>query len=213
MIELVIGLLLFLGTHSLRIVAEDWRAGLISRLGEKKFKGLVSVASLIGFILIIHGYGVARLTPQVLWVPPVATRHAAALLMLFAMIFLVASYIPVNQIKARLRHPMVISVKVWSVAHLLANGMAADVLLFGSFLLWAVFDFRAARQRDRMGAIQTSTTIDTAAGSSSVPASNVALKPATVRGTVMAIVLGTALWVGFVAYLHLKLFGVSPLGL
>ena len=213
MIELLIGLLLFLSTHSLRIVAEDWRTGLISRLGEKKFKGLVSVASLIGFILIIHGYGVARLTPQILWVPPIATRHVAALLMLFAMIFLVASYIPGNQIKARLRHPMVISVKVWSVAHLLANGMAADVLLFGSFLLWAVFDFRAARQRDRMGAIQTSTTIDTAAGSSSVPASNVALKPATVRGTVMAIVLGTALWVGFVAYLHLKLFGVSPLGL
>lgn len=213
MIELLIGLLLFLGTHSLRIVAEDWRVGLISRLGEKKFKGLVSVASLIGFILIIHGYGVARLTPQILWVPPVATRHVAALLMLFAMIFLIASYIPGNHIKARLRHPMVISVKVWSVAHLLANGMAADVLLFGSFLLWAVFDFRAARQRDRMGAIQTSTTIDTAAGSSSVPASNVALKPATVRGTVMAIVLGTALWVGFVAYLHLKLFGVSPLGL
>ena len=213
MIELLIGLLLFLGTHSLRIVAEDWRVGLISRLGEKKFKGLVSVASLIGFILIIHGYGVARLTPQILWVPPVATRHVAALLMLFAMIFLVASYIPGNHIKARLRHPMVISVKVWSVAHLLANGMAADVLLFGSFLLWAVFDFRAARQRDRMVAIQTSTTIDTAAGPSSVPASNVALKPATVRGTVMAIVLGTALWVGFVAYLHLKLFGVSPLGL
>ena len=213
MIELLIGLLLFLGTHSLRIVAEDWRVGLISRLGEKKFKGLVSVASLIGFILIIHGYGVARLTPQILWVPPIATRHVAALLMLFAMIFLVASYIPGNHIKARLRHPMVISVKVWSVAHLLANGMAADILLFGSFLLWAVFDFRAARQRDRMGAIQTSTTIDTAAGSSSVPASNVALKPATVRGTVMAIVLGTALWVGFVAYLHLKLFGVSPLGL
>ncbi|NBS95970.1 MAG: protein NrnU [Betaproteobacteria bacterium] len=213
MIELLIGLLLFLGTHSLRIVAEDWRVGLISTLGDKKFKGLVSVASLIGFILIIHGYGVARLTPQILWVPPVATRHVAALLMLFAMIFLVASYIPGNHIKARLRHPMVISVKVWSVAHLLANGMAADVLLFGSFLLWAVFDFRAARQRDRMGAIQTSTTIDTAAGSSSVPASNVALKPATVRGTVMAIVLGTALWVGFVAYLHLKLFGVSPLGL
>ncbi len=213
MIELLIGLLLFLGTHSLRIVAEDWRVGLISRLGEKKFKGLVSVASLIGFILIIHGYGVARLTPQILWVPPVATRHVAALLMLFAMIFLVASYIPGNHIKARLRHPMVISVKVWSVAHLLANGMAADVLLFGSFLLWAVFDFRAARQRDRMGAIQTSMTIDTAAGPSSVPASNVALKPATVRGTVMAIVLGTALWVGFVAYLHLKLFGVSPLGL
>jgi uncharacterized membrane protein len=216
MIELLIGLLLFLGTHSLRIVAEDWRAGLISRLGDKKFKGLVSVASLIGFILIIHGYGVARLTPQILWVPPIATRHVAALLMLFAMIFLVASYIPGNQIKARLRHPMVISVKVWSVAHLLANGMAADVLLFGSFLAWAVFDFRAARQRDRMGDPQSPTPsmpIGTAADSASVPSSGVALKPATVGGTVMTIVVGAALWMGFVAYLHLKLFGVSPLGL
>ena len=114
MIELLLGLVLFLGVHSLRVFAPEWRARMLSNLGEKKFKGLVSIASLVGFVLIIHGYGLARLTPQVLWVPPVATRHIAVLLMLFAMIFLVATYFPGNHIKARLHHPMVVSVKVWS---------------------------------------------------------------------------------------------------
>jgi len=199
-IELLLGLVLFLGVHSLRVFAPEWRARMLSNLGEKKFKGLVSIASLVGFVLIIHGYGLARLTPQVLWVPPVATRHIAVLLMLFAMIFLVATYFPGNHIKARLHHPMVVSVKVWSVAHLIANGMAADVLLFGGFLVWAVLDFRAARQRDR------------AAAPPSVETKLVETKPVTLLATVMTIAIGAGLWFGFVAYLHLKLFGVSPLG-
>ena len=200
MIELLLGLVLFLGVHSLRVFAPEWRAGMLSNLGEKKFKGLVSIASLVGFVLIIHGYGLARLTPQVLWIPPVATRHLAVLLMLFAMIFLVATYVPGNHIKQRLHHPMVVSVKVWSVAHLLANGMAADVLLFGSFLGWAVLDFRAARQRDR------------AAQAVTVEPKLVEAKPATLKATVITIVVGAGLWLGFLTYLHLKLFGVSPLG-
>ena len=200
MIELLLGLVLFLGVHSLRVFAPEWRARMLSNLGEKKFKGLVSIASLVGFVLIIHGYGLARLTPQVLWIPPVATRHIAVLLMLFAMIFLVATYVPGNHIKARLHHPMVVSVKVWSVAHLIANGMAADVLLFGGFLVWAVLDFRAARQRDR------------AAAPPSVETKLVETKPVTLLATVMTIAIGAGLWFGFVAYLHLKLFGVSPLG-
>ena len=200
MIELLLGLVLFLGVHSLRVFAPEWRAGMLSNLGEKKFKGLVSIASLVGFVLIIHGYGLARLTPQVLWIPPVATRHIAVLLMLFAMIFLVATYVPGNHIKARLHHPMVVSVKVWSIAHLIANGMAADVLLFGSFLGWAVLDFRAARQRDR------------AAASPPIETKGVEKKPATLLATIMTIVIGTGLWFSFVTYLHLKLFGVSPLG-
>lgn len=200
MIELVLGLVLFLGVHSLRVFAPEWRAATFDKLGEKKFKGLVSIASLVGFVLIIHGYGLARLSPHVLWIPPVATRHIAVLLMLFAMIFLVATYVPGNHIKQRLHHPMIVSVKVWSVAHLIANGMAADVLLFGSFLVWAVLNFRAARQRDR------------AAAASPVETKAVETKPATMFATVMTIVIGAGVWFGFVAYLHLKLFGVSPLG-
>lgn len=195
MIELGLGLVLFLGVHSLRVFAPEWRAATFDKLGEKKFKGLVSIASLVGFVLIIHGYGLARLNPQVLWIPPVATRHIAVLLMLFAMIFLVATYIPGNHVKQRLHHPMVVSVKVWSVAHLIANGMAADVLLFGSFLVWAVLDFRAARQRDR----------------AATPPLVEAKRP-TLSATIMTIMIGAGLWFGFVAYLHLKLFGVSPLG-
>jgi uncharacterized membrane protein len=120
--------------------------------------------------------------------------------MLFAMIFLVATYGPGNHIKARLHHPMVVSVKVWSIAHLIANGMAADVLLFASFLGWAVLDFRAARQRDR------------AAAPPPIETKGVEKKPATLLATIMTIVIGAGLWFGFVTYLHLKLFGVSPLG-
>jgi uncharacterized membrane protein len=116
------------------------------------------------------------------------------------MIFLVATYFPGNHIKQRLHHPMVVSVKAWSVAHLIANGMAADVLLFGSFLVWAVLDFRAARQRDRAAALKP------------VETELVETKPVTLLATVMTIVIGAALWFGFVTYLHLKLFGVSPLG-
>ena len=87
---------------------------------------------------------------MVLWLPPVAMRHIAALLTLVAFILLVAAYVPRNGIKARLHHPMVIGVKVWAFAHLLANGNLADVVLFGAFLVWAALSFRAARGRDRV---------------------------------------------------------------
>ena len=146
---LLLGLLIFLGAHSVRIVAEPWRTAMRERMGENAWKGLLSVVSLAGFVLICWGYGQARQAPVVLWTPPVATRHLAALLTLVAFVMLAAAQVPRNGIKARLRHPMVLGVKVWAVAHLLANGNLADVLLFGSFLAWAVMSFRAARGRDR----------------------------------------------------------------
>jgi uncharacterized membrane protein len=147
---LIIGLIIFLGLHSVRIFAEGWRNEKRAQWGEGAWKGVYSVASIVGFGLIVWGYGLARQQPAVLWVPPVAMRHIAALLMLFAIIMLVAAYVPGNAIKSKLRHPMTLSVKVWALAHLLANGNLADVLLFGSFLAWAVLCFIAARKRDRM---------------------------------------------------------------
>ncbi len=146
---LILGLILFLGVHSTRIVADGWRAAMIRRLGEKGWKGLYALLSLIGLGLVLWGFGLARQQPVQLWSPPFFTRHVAWLLTLLAFILLAAAYVPRNAIKARLHHPLVLGVMCWAVAHLLTNGNLAHVVLFGSFLVWAAFSFRAARARDR----------------------------------------------------------------
>ena len=192
MLFLVLGLALFLGVHSVRIVADGWRTRTLSRLGEGAWKGLYSLVSAAGLVLIIWGYGLARQQPVVLWSPPVGMRHAAALLTLAAFVLLAAAYVPRNAFKARLHHPMVLGVKVWALAHLLSNGTLADVLLFGGFLLWAVLSFRAARQRDR----RLGTTY----------------APGTAAGTVATAVVGALAWLGFAWWGHAWLIGVTPLG-
>ena len=189
---LILGLVLFLGVHSVRIVADGWRAQMRARLGEGPWKGLYSVVSAVGLGLIVWGYGMARQQPVVLWMPPTGMRHAAALLTLVAFVLLAAAYVPRNAIRARLHHPMVLGVKVWALAHLLANGTAADVLLFGSFLLWAVLSFRAARQRDR--------------------AQGTVYAPGTPGATAATAVVGVAAWAAFAFWGHAWLIGVAPLG-
>ena len=154
MIYLVLGLVIFLGAHSVRMVAEGWRTRTRTRVGEGTYKGIYSLASLLGFVLIVWGFGVARQQPVLLWSPPVAMRHVAALLTLISFVLLAAAYVPGNGIKARLHHPMVLGVKVWALAHLLANGTLAHVVLFGSFLAWAVWNFIASRKRDRADGVQ-----------------------------------------------------------
>jgi uncharacterized membrane protein len=153
MLWLILGLVLFLGVHSVRIVGDSWRTDFRAKRGENAYKGLYSLLSVAGLVLLVWGFGQARQQPVLLWVPPVGMRHAAALLTLLALVLLAASQIPGNAIKSKLRHPMVLGVKVWAFAHLLSNGMLHDVVLFGAFLVWAVLSFRAARQRDRAGAI------------------------------------------------------------
>ena len=192
MTVLILGLILFLGPHTVRIVAEPWRTQMLHRLGEKPWKGLYSLVSLIGFALIIWGYGLARYNPVVLWQPPVAMRHIASLLTLASFILLTAAYVPGNSIKARLRHPMILGVKLWAFAHLLANGMAADLVLFGAFLLWAVLDYRAARERDR---------------EQSISYGQGKLVP-----SIVAVVIGTLLWAAFAFWLHRWWIGVAPFG-
>ena len=189
---LILGLVLFLGVHSVRTVADGWRTRMRERLGEGRWKGLYSLLSFAGLIFIVWGYGLARQDPVLLWSPPVAMRHAASLLTLAAFILLVAAYVPRNAFKARLHHPMVLSVKVWALAHLLSNGNLADVLLFGGFLLWAVLDFRAARLRDR--------------------AQGTAYPSGTLAGTAMTVVLGLVAWAAFAFWGHALLIGVSPMG-
>lgn len=190
---LLLGLILFLGAHSVRIVAEPWRDHMLTRLGEKPWKGLYSLVSLAGFVLIIWGYGLARAQPVLLWSPPVAMRHVASLLTLLAFILLMAAYVPGNGIKARLHHPMILGVKLWALAHLLANGTLADVVLFGTFLLWAVLDFRTARLRDRTQGTRYAS--------------------GETGKTFITVVAGTVLWAVFAFWLHLRWIGVAPFGM
>lgn len=147
---LVLGLVVFLGVHSVRIVADDWRTARIAAMGERPWKLAYTVVSLIGFALIVYGYGQARQATALLYAPPIWMRHVAALLTLPAFILIAAAYVKGTRIKARVGHPMILGVKLWAFAHLLANGTAADVVLFGAFLVWAVLDYAAARKRDRV---------------------------------------------------------------
>ena len=191
---LILGLMIFLGTHSVRIVADDWRSAQRDRLGEKAWKGAYALASLVGLALIVWGFGQARLQPVVLWTTPLWTRHLAAPLTLVAFVLLAAAEVPGNAIKARLQHPMVLGVKVWAFAHLLANNTLADLLLFGAFLVWALLDFRSARRRP-------------AAAATSAPVVAV-----SAGRTALTVVAGCVVWAVFAFWAHGWLIGVRPFG-
>lgn len=191
MLTLCLGLLLFLGVHLLQALAPQWRAARRAQWGEMAYKGLYSLIALAGLVLTVLGYAQARAEPVVLWHPPGTLRHASLLLMWLAMVLLVAAYIPGNRIRSRLGHPMTLGVKVWALGHLLANGTLADVLLFGSFLLWAVLVFRSARRRPAPRA---------ASGGS-------------MASTLLTLVAGSGVWALFLwGGLHARWIGVSPLG-
>ena len=146
MLLLIVGLVLFLGVHSVAIVAPALRASTIQRLGERAWKGLYALVSLIGFILICYGFGLARHAPVFLYSPPTWLRHAALIVMLPVFPLLIAAYLP-GRIKTAAKHPMLAAVKLWAFAHLLANGTLADLLLFGGFLAWAVADRISVKRR------------------------------------------------------------------
>ena len=192
MAYLILGLILFLGAHSVRIVAEGWRTQILARLGEGPYKSIYTALSLLGFGLIVWGFGMARELPTMLWMPPRGMRHVAALLTLIAFVLLAAAYVPRNAIKTRLHHPMVLAVKTWALAHLLSNGSLAHVILFGAFLAWGVANFIAARKRDR-------------ALGTTYPAG-------TWAGTAITVGAGVVAWVAVAFWLHGLLIGVRPLG-
>ncbi len=184
-----IGLILFLGIHSTRIVAEGTRTAMVSRLGEMGWKGVYSIISLAGFMLLVVGYPDAKAALGFVWAPPIWTKHIALVLMLPALIFLVAAYVP-SKIKARLKHPMLVAIKVWALAHLLANGLGVHLVLFGAFLAWAVVDRIAVKRRGAP---------DPAA-------------PQGWTGDIIAIVVGSGVWVLMIVWLHQWLFGIAPIG-
>lgn len=183
---LVIGLVLFFGIHSLVIVAPGSREWLLQALGRHGWRGLHSAVSLAGFVLIIVGYGKARMAPEVLYAPPFWMRHVTFTLLLPVFPLLVAAYLP-GRIKATLRHPMLVAVKLWALAHLLSNGTLADVLLFGGFLAWAVADRISLQRRP--------------------PVLQSAAAPRA-RNDVIAVVLGLALYAATLLWLHRLLIGI-----
>jgi uncharacterized membrane protein len=183
---LVFGLVLFLGVHSVAIVAPGWREVQVMRRGEKTWKGLYSLLAIAGFAMLIVGYGIARQSPVLVYEPPIWTRHLALLLMLPVFPLLFASYLP-GRIKSAAKHPMLAAVKIWAFAHLLANGTLADLLLFGGFLAWAVVDRISLKHR---------------------PPRSIPSAPARPINDVIAVVGGLAVYAAFVLGLHQWLVGV-----
>lgn len=190
MIYFVLGLILFLGVHTLRIVADGWRKRSIARIGILPWKGVYALASIAGFALLAWGYGESRYASAVLYNPPPFTRHIAGLLMLISLVLVAAAYVPRNHIKAALGHPMYAGIKVWAFAHLISNGRLVDVILFGAFLIWAIIGFVVSRKRDR-------------AAATVYPAGD------ELR-TVLTVIAGVGAWAALVSGLHLWLIGVAP---
>ncbi len=187
---LIIGLALFLGMHSIAIATPALRTRVLTSMGSNRWRGIYSLVSAAGLVLILYGFHVARQAPVVLYTPPSWLRYVTFLLMLPVFPLLLAAYLP-GRIKTAMKHPMLAAVKFWALAHLLANGLLADVLLFGAFLLWAVCD-RISLKRRPPQAIRTA--------------------PHGRFNDLIAVIAGLALYVVFILWAHARLFGVSPLG-
>ena len=185
----IIGLILFFAIHSISIVAEPWRDRMVAQLGEKRWQGIYSLISIIGFVLIVWGYGVARGTTGVLYTPPLWTYHITALFMLPVFTLLMAANMP-GRIKTMTRHPMLLATILWALGHLISNGAVADVLLFGVFLVWSIADrISVARRAPRMGH---------------------QMPPGRMNDAI-AVIGGLAIYAVFVFWAHAWLFGVSPI--
>lgn len=184
--QLIAGLVLLLGVHSISIVNDDWRNRMAGRLGEWTWKGAYGLLALAGLLLIVHGYDLTRMDPVVLYTPPQVLRLLAIGLMLPVFPLLFAAYLP-GRIRDTTRHPMLVAIKLWASAHLLANGTLAAVLLFGGFLAWAVADRISLRHRTARP----------------VPGA-----PPSGRNDAIAVVLGLLLYAAFLMWLHRDLIGV-----
>ena len=185
---LIVGIIVFLGIHTLP-TNPGLREALGGRLGETGYKVLFSLLSVAGFVLLVYGFARAPLIP--VWSPPAWTRWVAIVLMLPAFIFLVAAYVP-GQIKARLKHPFLVAIKTWALAHLIANGDLASIVLFGAFLAYAVYDRITLKRRQPTSLI-------------GVPGTGGA------RNDLIAVVLGLVFYLLFLVWLHPLLIGTAPL--
>jgi uncharacterized membrane protein len=188
---LVLGLIVFLGVHSLRLAIEPWRNARVAQLGETRWKGLYSIISIAGFVLIVVGYGIARRAPVALWAPPPGVRHLTALIVAVAFVLIAAAYVPGSRIKRVIGHPMYAGIAIWAVGHLLANGTVHALVLFGAFFVWAAAGLLIWRHRDRMAHVR-------------YPSGSAA-------GDARTVALGLVAWALFAFLLHGWLIGVRPL--
>ena len=186
----VIGIIVFFGVHSVRIFADDWRTRQITRLGERPWKGLYSLASLVGIVMLSWGYSLTRKAPIELWHPLPWTRPFTAVLVLLAFVLVAAAYVRGNRIKVKVGQPFSAGVMMWAFAHLLSNGALGDVVLFGAFFVWAIFAFSAAQRRDRAAAV--------------------VYPVGPVSKDVITVVAGVVAWAVFGFWLHGVLIGVRP---
>ena len=189
---LLLGIVIFLGMHLVRVVAPGLRASVIERQGKGAWMGSYAVISLVGLLLIIYGFGEARAVTGMLYNPPVFLKHIALLLMLLAFICLAAGFLPAGRIAVALKHPQILSIKIWALAHLLANGETSSVLLFGSFLAWAVILRISLKRRER-------------AGEKVLPVFR------STSNDLLAVVIGVVAYGLFVWKLHAWLIGVAPI--
>ncbi len=189
---LILGIVIFLGMHLVRVVAPGLRASVIERQGKGAWMGIYAVISLIGLLLIIYGFGEARAVTGMLYNPPVFLKHISLLLMLLAFICLAAGFLPAGRIAVAVKHPQVLSIKIWALAHLLANGETSSVLLFGSFLAWAVILRISLKRRER-------------AGEKVLPVFR------STSNDLLAVVIGGVAYGLFVWKLHEWLIGVAPI--
>jgi uncharacterized membrane protein len=192
MLLLVLGLLCFFATHAVRIYGDGLRTRAIALGGPLTWKGLYSLVALLGLVLISDGYGAMRQDTTLLWTVPVGVRHPMTLLVLLAFILVAATYVPGNRIKRLVGHPMLAGVKLWAFAHLVVKGTLAGVVLFGSFLIWAVALYAVSRRRDRREGVQ-------------YPAGSLG-------GDITTVVVGVVAWAAFAFFGHLWLLGVAPFG-
>ncbi len=194
MVLLVVSLVLFFATHSLRLVAPGVRSGMIASMGEGPFKGVYSLVSILTIAFVAYAFDQARQVTGMLYTPPVWTSHLAVTLMLFAMICLAASALPAGHIAAKTKHPLVLALKIWALSHLLANGETSSVILFASFLAWGVVMRIVLKRRQRAG--------------------EPVVRPfVSARFDIAAIVAGVVLWVLFIWKLHEWLIGVQPIAM
>ncbi|WP_322105634.1 NnrU family protein [Paraburkholderia sp. J41] len=189
---LVLGLVIFIGVHSIRVAAPRWRAAQIERLGPQAWRGAFALLSIIGIVLVVYGYGLSRRYPVPLWAPPFWMAHVTALLTAVAFIMIVAAYVPGNHFKRALGQPFVSGVALWAFAHLLANGTLNDVVLFLVFLVWALAELRVENRRDREA--------------------GVVYPPGRASRDAIVVVIGLVAWAVFAFWLHGLLIGVRPLG-
>ncbi len=187
--RLILGLAVFFGVHCISLLALGWRDRVAERLGKRTWQGIYSIAALAGIYLLVSGYGAARASDAVLYATPSAFRTIAALLMLPAFSLVLASVIP-GRIRTAAQHPLLLATMLWAAAHLLTNGSVADVLLFGTFLVWAVAVRISLQYR---------------------PARAIRVLPASTANDVIVVIGVLALYAIFILWLHARWFGVAPL--